>query len=124
MANATTPGRSTPTLPGPPPPERDWPAQAADTIERVVGQVREKTTGPALTVARAVVYGLFGGIVAIACLVLFIIMAVRFIDAVLLPDSIFGTHHVWLAYLILGTLFVAVGAVLWSRRRTREEPLT
>ena len=80
MANATTPGRSAPTLPGPPPPERDWPAQAADTIERVVGQVRDKTTGPALTAARAVVYGLFGGIVAIACLVVLIILLVRLLD--------------------------------------------
>lgn len=123
MANATTPGRSAPTLPGPPPPERDWPAQAADTIERFVGQIRDKTTGPALTAARAVVYGLFGGIVAIACLVVLIILLVRLLD-VALPDSIFGTHHIWLVYLILGTAFVGVGALLWSRRRPREEPLT
>ena len=30
----------------------DWPAQAADTIERAVQGVRDKTTGPAITVAR------------------------------------------------------------------------
>src|SRR5688572_33418560 len=102
MANATTaPGRPT-QLPAPPAPERDWPAQAADTIERVVEQVRDKTTGPALTAARAVVYGAFGGIIAIACLVVLIIGAVRFVNTVLLPDSVFGEHHIWVAYLIVG----------------------
>ena len=67
-------------LPVPPPPERDWPAQAADTIERVVGTVRDKTTGPALTVARAVVYGTFAALVGTACLVVLIIGAVRLLD--------------------------------------------
>ena len=33
----------------PPPPQADWPAQAADAIEKYVWVVREKTTGPALT---------------------------------------------------------------------------
>ena len=87
MANATTPGRPAPMLPGPPPPDRDWPAQAADTIERVVGQVRDKTTGPALTAARAVVYGAFGGIIAIACVVVLIIAAVRLVECATSPTA-------------------------------------
>jgi hypothetical protein len=29
--------------------QEDWPAQMAESIERVVGSVRDKTTGPALT---------------------------------------------------------------------------
>jgi hypothetical protein len=121
MANATTPGRPAPTLPGPPPPERDWPAQAADTIERVVGQVRDKTTGPALQGARGVVYGTFGGIIAIACLIMFIIGGVRLID-VYLPDAWVGEDHMWVAYLIMGLVLVLAGAVSWARRRPREEP--
>lgn len=120
MANATTQGRPKPTLPGPPPPGSDWPAQAADTIERVVGQVRDKTTGPALTAARAVVYGMFGGIVSLACLVVLIIAAVRVVD-VALPDSVFGDEHVWAAHLIVGAVLVIAGAAAWSRRRPGEE---
>jgi hypothetical protein len=111
-------------LPGPPPPDHDWPAQAADTIERVVGQVRDKTTGPALQAARGVVYGTFGGIIAIACLIVFIIGAVRLLD-VYLPDSVFGEDHVWVVYLMIGLVLVVAGAVSWSRRRpAREEPQT
>jgi uncharacterized membrane protein len=111
-------------LPGPPPPERGWPAQAADTIERVVGQVREKTTGPALQAARGVIYGTFGAIISIACLIVLIIGAVRLLD-VYLPDSVFGEDHVWVVYLMIGLVLVIAGAVSWSRRRpAREEPQT
>jgi hypothetical protein len=119
MANATSPGRSS-KLPVPPPPDRDWPAQAADTIERVVGTVRDKTTGPALTVARGVVYGTFATLVGIATLVVLIIALIRLIDSYL-PDAVFGEEHVWAAYLILGLLFVIAGGVLWARRHGGRE---
>ena len=119
MANATTPGRPAP-LPGPPPPERDWPAQAADTIERVVGQVRDKTTGPALQVARGVVYGTFAGIVGLAVLVMLIIAAIRVVDSYL-PDAVFGEDHMWAAYLIVGLVFTIAGGVLWAQRKGRGE---
>lgn len=118
MATATTPG-SAGRLPVPPP-DTDWPAQAADTIERVVGTVRDKTTAPALTIARGVVYGTFAVLVGTACLVVFVIGAIRALD-VALPDSIFGEEHVWAAYLILGSLFVIVGAVLWRKRNAPRE---
>jgi hypothetical protein len=114
MANATTSGRSG-RLPIPPEPERDWSAQAADTIESVVGSVRDKTTGPALTVARAVVYGTFAALVGAAALVMLIVAAVRVIDSYL-PDSVFGEDHMWATYLLLGLVFVLVGGVMWMRR--------
>lgn len=118
MATATPPGRTAGPTPQPAP---DWPAQAADTIEHVVGTVRDKTTGPALTLARGVVYGTFAAIVGSACLVLLIVMLVRGLD-VLLPDAVFGEDHVWAAHLILGLIFVLIGAVLWRRRHpTRED---
>jgi hypothetical protein len=119
MANASFPARSAPQ-PGAPAPEADWPAQAADKIEQVVGSVRDKTTGPALTVARAVVYGLFAVLVGSVVAVLLIVAAVRLID-VYLPDSVFGEDHMWAAYLILGLVFMVGAAVLWPRRRPREE---
>ena len=36
----------------------EWPTQAADRIESVIGNVRRKTTGPAMVASRAVVYGI------------------------------------------------------------------
>jgi hypothetical protein len=96
----------------------DWPAQMADSIVGVVGAVRDKTTGPALTVARAVVYGTFAGVVAVAAVVLFVIAAVRVLD-VYLPAAVFGEDHTWLAHLLLGLLFTIAGIVLWLKRRPR-----
>jgi hypothetical protein len=98
-------------------PEDDWPTQAADTIERVVGQVRDKTTGPALTASRAVVYGLFAGIVGVAAVIVLAIGAVRAIDAYL-PDAVFGETHTWAAHLVVGLVFTLAGLLLWSRRTT------
>ena len=96
-------------------PQQDWPAQAADTIERVVGTVRDKTTGPAITAGRAVVYGLFAAIVGVAALVTAIIASVRLLD-VYLPDAVFGESHIWAAYLLVGLAFTIGGAFAWSKR--------
>jgi hypothetical protein len=95
--------------------EDDWPTQAADTIERVVGTVRDKTTGPALTVSRGLVYGTFAAIVGVAALVLVVIVSVRLLDNYL-PDAVFGETHTWAAHLILGLVFTIAGLFAWSKR--------
>jgi hypothetical protein len=115
MAQVGTPVRDNRDAAPAAPPAGDWAAQAADTIERAVGSVRDRTTGPALTVARAVVYGTFAGIVGLAALVLGTIGAVRLIDNYL-PNAAFGEDHVWASYLIIGLVFVMAGVVLWLRR--------
>lgn len=94
----------------------DWPAQAADAVERVVGSVRDKTTGPLLLLARAAVYGLVAAVVGLVLAVLFSIAVVRLVTNYL-PESIFGTDRVWAAHLIVGLTFVVAGAFLWTRRR-------
>lgn len=99
-----------------PSPDGDWPAQAADAVERAVASVRDKTTGPVLLVARAVVYGLIAAVVGLVLAVLFSIAVVRMVTNYL-PESVFGTERVWAAHLIVGLAFVIAGAVLWSRRR-------
>jgi hypothetical protein len=96
----------------------DWPAAAADAIERTVGTVRDKTTGPAITVARGVVYGTFALLVGSVVAVLVAISAVRALD-VYLPDSVFGDHHTWVAEALIGGVFTLAGMGLWSRRKAR-----
>ena len=98
----------------------DWPSQVADSIETFVGSVRDKTTGPLIAIARAVVYGTFVAVVGLAALVLFVVAAVRLVNNYL-PDSVFGESHVWAAYLILGLVFSIAGLLLWGRRKGREQ---
>ena len=93
----------------------DWPVQAADAIERAVGGVRDKTTGPAITVTRAVVYGLFAAILGVAVLVMIAVITIRILD-VYLPESITGDDNVWLAHLIVGVVFCVAGMIAWSKR--------
>ena len=102
------------------PGQEDWPAQVADTIVNVVGSVRDKTTGPALTIARGVVYGTFAAIVGCVALVLLVIASVRLIDSYL-PDAVFGETHTWAAHMIIGLVLTIAGLVLWIRRHPRTE---
>jgi hypothetical protein len=102
------------------PAQDDWPSQIADTIVNVVGSVRDKTTGPALTIARGVVYGTFAAIVGIVALVVLVVASVRFID-VYLPDAVFGETHTWAAHMIIGLVLSIAGFVLWIRRHPRPE---
>lgn len=93
----------------------DWPSQAADTIVTVVETVRDRTTGPLIVAARALVFAVFIGTIGSVAAVLAIIGTVRLLDRIL-PSS------VWLPYLILGIVFVAVGAIVFRRRNQSLPP--
>ncbi|MEA2274787.1 MAG: hypothetical protein QOI98_3495, partial [Solirubrobacteraceae bacterium] len=94
----------------------DWPAQATDTIVKVVGTASDKVTGPVTTAARAIVFGLFAGILGTAAVVLVSILVVRVLNNYL-PDSVFGEEHVWAAHLLIGLVFSGLALVLWSKRK-------
>lgn len=96
----------------------DWPSQAADTIERLVQGVRDKTTGPAISAARWFVAGLFVLVAGTMVAVLAAIGLVRALDAYL-PASVFGDEHVWVADLLVGAPPFVVG--LWALRK-RSQP--
>jgi hypothetical protein len=110
QASATPPTRLSPKHSS-----GDWPSQAADTIVTVVETVRDRTTGPLIVAARAVVFGVFIGTIGSVAAVLAIIGVIRLLDRIL-PSS------VWLPYLILGIVFVAVGAVVFRRRNQSLPP--
>jgi hypothetical protein len=112
-------GRHLRALPSPEVDTSDWPAQAADTIERAVQSVRDKTTGPAITAARWLVAGLFGLVAGTAIAILVAIVLVRVLDAYL-PDSVFGEDHVWAAHLVVGLPLFVGGLVLLAKRNSDE----
>src|SRR3954447_25658158 len=98
-----------------PMPSPDWAARAADSIERVVVTVRDRTTRPLLLAGRALVLGLLIAIVGVTMVVLLSIAIFRVV--VILTD------RAWVADLILGGLFVIVGFILMALRKSAvEEP--
>jgi hypothetical protein len=92
-----------------PAPDGDWATRTADSIERVVLAVRDRTTRPILLAGRAVVFGLLAAILGIAAVVLLAILIVRLLTAL--------TGKAWLAEIIVGAVFSIVGIVLLVLRR-------
>ena len=107
MATPATPTPTTGTT------SPDWTVQVADTIESVVGSVRDKTAVPLETVARALVYGIVLGTMGVTALVLVTIIAIRVLSFVL---------EVWAASLVIGAIFTLAGMFLWRKRRPPSGP--
>jgi hypothetical protein len=103
-----------------PPSPTDWPKQATETIVTSVDWVRDRTTGPAVTAARVVVYGTVLGLLAIPLAVISLIFLMRISEHFLLW---LGDHAgwtwlsdpMWIVYLFYGLVFVLGGAACWRR---------
>ena len=92
--------------------DRDWPAQIADTAVRVIEQIRDKTTRPAITFARGLVFGLVALSIGAVAGFLFLIGSIRLVNGYL-PGK------VWTTYLLFGVVFSLGGIVLFARRKPR-----
>lgn len=97
--------------------ESDWPAQATDAIVKLVDEVKAKTTGPAITVARGLVFGIIVGVLGFVVAVLLVVFLIRFTTDLL--ELAWDGAGVWLTYLIYGTLFTVVGAIVFGKRHVR-----
>jgi len=100
---------------GPPAPNgmipAEWPAQAADKIVETISTVRDKTTKPALTAARALVYGLLAAIVGTVALIVVLVLVVR-----LYANYVPG--NVWPLYAGLAVLMIVGGSLLLKKANT------
>ena len=83
-------------------------ARFADAVDAV----RARTSGPLITAARALVYGLVIITAAVGVVALLAIAAIRALDIAVPGD-------VWSAHLIAGGVFGGAGAWAWSKRRPR-----
>ncbi len=84
--------------------------RALETIDSVVAVVNDKAIRPAIVAARAIVFGVIIGVVG---LVVVVLLSVGFIR--LTTDYLFH-YRVWVSYLVLGTIFCAVGSFAYSKR--------
>jgi hypothetical protein len=89
----------------------DWTTDAVDTLDQIVGTVRDKTVLPAQRATRAVVYGLLVGF--------FVFVAACMLAISLFRLLVILVGDVWLAYLILGGIFVIAGGFVWTLRFAR-----
>ena len=96
-----------------------WPSEIADTVERVVSQVRDRATKPAVHVARGLVFGLLGGMLGIVALTLVLIGATRGLQ-VLLALGVSQGRAVYLSYLIVGGILCLAGALFLRKRHSTD----
>lgn len=108
-------------MPGNPLSDPNWAPKLADTVERVVGQIRDKTTKPLLTAYRGVVFGLVAAFSGVFALILLLIVAIRGLQALI---EIFTSHAdaVWIGYLVIGAVFAVAGLVILKKRFPQEDP--
>jgi hypothetical protein len=115
------PERAVPVAPSTPD-TTDWPKQATDSIVKVVDSVRDKTTGPAVRAARAVVYYSILGALALPFFILALIGTMRVAERglIMLGEKLgwsFLYEPMWLVYLIFGLIFFFTGTWLWRKAR-------
>lgn len=102
-------------MPGNPFTDPNWAADLADTVERVVGNVRDKTTRPLVKASRAIVFGLPALIIGIVAVVLLLTIMTRGIQA-LLDIGLPHARSVYLSYYIVGGILCFAGALLMRKR--------
>lgn len=120
-ASTPTTKRALPVAPSPPE-SADWPKQATDSIVRVVDSVRDKTTGPAVAAARAVVYGTILAVLGLPLSVLLLVGLMRITERLLImlgewQQWSFLAEPMWLVYLLFGSAFFLVGVRLWAKAK-------
>jgi uncharacterized protein YacL len=104
-------------MPGNPLSDPTWAKQLADTIERVVANVRDKTTNNIVLAARGIVFGLLAAMLGIVAITLLLVGLTRGIQA-LLDLAVTPERAVYLSYFIVGGICCLLGWFLMRKRHT------
>jgi hypothetical protein len=105
-------------MPGNPLTDPNWATDLADTVERVVGNVRDKTTVRAVKATRGVVFGLLAALLGLVAIVLVLVTATRLAQDLLdigLPRS----RSVYASYFAVGGI-LGIAGLLFLRKRFTE----
>ena len=86
----------------------DWTDQVTDLIVDTVDKVRDRATGPILEYSRISVHALVALVLLTPVGIFMLIGTIRLLT--------WAVGEAWTAYTILGTIFVLIGAFLWSKR--------
>ena len=110
-------------MPGNPLTDPNWAPDLADTVERVVTTVRDKTTRNVVIAARGVVFGLLALFLGGAAVTLLLVGGTRGVQA-LLDLGMSHARAVYLSYFIVGGICCLLGAFFMYKRHPNEADAT
>ncbi len=94
----------------------NWASETTDTVVRIVGNVREKTTTPIVHAARGLVFGVLAAFLGMFAFVAILIGVTRGLQAVL-DIGLSPARSVYVSYFIVGGIFCIVGLLLFRARK-------
>src|SRR5262245_48287940 len=97
----------------------EWAADLADTVENVVGEVRNRATTPAVRGTRGIVFGLIAVMLGVVAITLLLVGVTRGIQ-VILDTWLTRGRSVYLSYLIVGGILCVLAAFLFHKRQSPE----
>ena len=99
-------------MPGNPLSDPNWAPQLADTIDRYVGMIRDKATNKVVLVVRGLVFGLVILFTLVATITLSVILGIKLLQRIVnIGGLVDRDSSVWVSYVVLGGLFVAIAGV-------------
>jgi hypothetical protein len=102
-------------MPGNPLTDPNWADETTDTVVRLVGNVRDKTTTPLVYAARGLVFGIIAVFLGVFAAIITVIMATRGAQTAL--DNVLDhDQSVYVSYLAVGTILSLVGLWLFRKR--------
>ncbi|HZX55943.1 MAG TPA: hypothetical protein VFE86_14755 [Ilumatobacteraceae bacterium] len=107
-------------MPGNPLSDPNWASDLADIIDRYVGQVRSTVTNRAVTVLRALVFGIIIVIIAPVAVTLVVILGTKSLQR-LIATATDHNSAVWISYMLIGAILVIAGSVMMSRRYEHDQ---
>jgi hypothetical protein len=97
----------------------NWSTAVVDFIDRWLGFVRDHTTRPLIAIIRGLVFGTMALVGVMFCVMILLIGIMR---ALISLGDVWLSHDtaVWVAYFVLGALFLTLGALGMRKRRPRD----
>jgi hypothetical protein len=100
----------------------NWAPELADTVERLVGQVRDKATNKVVVVVRALVFGVLIVVSAFAATVLAVILGTKLLQRIVnIGGAIDADSSVWVSYVVLGGILTLAGMFCMRKRNSPDD---